>query len=49
MDTDISHAVEERLTAIEARLDALEGNTVDNTLPEPDGDLEPVPVEEEEV
>jgi hypothetical protein len=34
MDTDISHAVEERLAAIEARLDALEGNPVEEDEPE---------------
>lgn len=52
-DTDISHAVEERLVAIEGRLDELEGTSgstkpgeesdkVDNTLPET-----PEPKEEE--
>ena len=34
-DSDISHAVEDRLVAIESRLDALEG---DSTPPEEEGE-----------
>ena len=40
MDNDISHAVEERLAAIEARLDALDGGSIGDPKEE---------VEEEEV
>jgi len=47
-DTDISHEVEARLVAIEARLDALEGNDGENGDGEDNGNEEAsqLPVEE---
>jgi hypothetical protein len=38
-DSDISHAVEDRLTAIEVRLDALDGGPVDEPPPEEEAQL----------
>lgn len=40
-DEDISHAVEERLSAIEARLDALDGGSVPEEVPEEEPETQP--------
>ena len=44
-DTDISHAVETRLTAIEARLDALDGGPEEEREGEGEGEGETPPEE----
>jgi hypothetical protein len=47
-DTDISHAVEQRLVAIEARLDALDGGPPAAEVDQPDAGVgDPEPKEEE--
>lgn len=47
MDTDISHAVEERLAAIEERLTALEGGPTEEVPPEEEPETQPYPQTQE--